>query len=93
MHTHPDKRALWDLNRELEWYAGLSLNHYRCIQYYIPRTRVIINSNTVEFFLYSILFPQVKLQDYLKQLAADIILISAKPPSTIIPTLTAGNEI
>ena len=61
VHVYPDKRALWDLNRESEWYIGPSLNYYRCIQCYIPSIRAIINSDTIEFFLYSIPFPLGKI--------------------------------
>ena len=92
VHTHPDKRASWELNGQHGWYVGPALNHYRCVKVYIPRTKSIITSDTVEFFPHSIPFPQVKLQDHLKQAASDIVSILATPPSTTVPTLEAGDE-
>ena len=38
------------------------------------------------------LFLQVKLQDFLKQAASDIVSILAKQPSTNVPLLAAGDE-
>ena len=67
VHTHPDNITCWELNGQHGWHVGPALNQYRCVKCYIPRTKSIINSDTVKFFLHSIPFPQVKLQDYLKQ--------------------------
>ena len=61
VHTHLSKRASWDLNGETGWYIGLSMNHYQCVQCYIPRTQALLNADTVEFFPYSIAFPSVTL--------------------------------
>ena len=58
----------------------------------MPRTKAIINSDTVELFPQIVSFPQVKLQDYLKQAASDIAFILTKSPSTTVPALVAGDE-
>ena len=92
VHTHPENRASWELNGQHGWHVGTVLDHYRCIKCYMPRTKSIINSDTVEFFPHSIPFPQVKLQNYLKQSASDIISMLAKPLSTTVPTLVAGDD-
>ena len=41
----------------------------------------------------SIPFPEVKLQDYLRQAANDIILILTLPPSPTTPSLEAGDPV
>ena len=51
-----------------------------------------MNSDRVEFFPHIIPFPQVKLKDYLKQAASDRMSVLAKPPSTTVPTLAAGDK-
>ena len=30
-HVSLAKRGTWDLNKEVDWYVGLSLQYYRCI--------------------------------------------------------------
>ena len=37
-HTNSQKRGSWELNSEIGWYVGPSLNHYRCVKVYFPRT-------------------------------------------------------
>lgn len=92
VHMHPEKRASWELNGQHGWYVVPALNHYRFVKVYIPRTKAIITSDAVEFFPHSVTFPQVKLHDYLKQAASDIVSILATPPSTTVPTLASGDE-
>ena len=64
-HIHPEKRGLWELNSEMGWYVDSALNHYRCLEVYFPRTCQTRYCDTVEFILYSIPFPTVKLKDFL----------------------------
>ena len=65
VHTYLVKRGLWDLNRESEWYVGPSLNYYRSVQYYIPRTKAVVDSDTIKFFPYGIPFPVIKMKNFL----------------------------
>ena len=91
IHKHPSTRGSWELNSESGWYIGPSLNHYRCVQCYIPRTKAVVNSDTVEFFPHSISFPSVKLADFLAQAASDIISILSNSITTTVPSLQAGS--
>ena len=91
-HISPDKRGTWELNGEMGWYVGPSLQHYRCVKCYFPRTREVRDCDTVEFFLHEIPFPRVTLNDHLKQAASDIISILSKPPSSTVPSLMAGES-
>lgn len=47
VHRHPGKRGPWEIHGEPGWHVGPSLDHYRCIQNCIPRTRSIMNRGTV----------------------------------------------
>ena len=38
-HETLDQRATWDEKGTLEWYLGPAMDHYRCHEIYVPRTR------------------------------------------------------
>ena len=90
-HNKPAKRASWELNGEKGWYIGPSEDHYRCIKCFFEKTRSERNVDTVTFFPKKIKFPQVKLEDFLKQAATDIISLLTQPPSTTTLSLEAGD--
>jgi len=92
-HVHPSKRGSWELNGQVGWYFRPALQYYCCVDYYFSKTREIWHCDTVEFILYSILFPQVKLKDYLVQSAEDIITLLTQPPSSTTPSLQEGEKI
>ena len=93
VYKHPTIRASWDLNGEPGWYIGPALDHYRCVQCYIPRTKSIVISDTVEFFPTIIKFPSFKLADFIQQAATDMLSILANPPKLGIPSLQAGDDL
>ena len=93
VHMHPDKRGSWELNGQPGWYVGPSPNHYRCVQCFIPRTRTIVHSDSVEFFPNQTPFPAVTMKDHLKQSAEDTVAILTNPPSKTVPSLSAGDEV
>ena len=92
-HKKPNDRGTWELNGEVGWYVGPSMHHYRCVKCYFPRTRATRDCDTVTFFPTTIPFPQIKLDDYLRQAATDIITILTQPPSTTTPSLQAGDPV
>ena len=67
------------------------MHHCRCVQCYFPRTIVVRDCDTVEVFPHSIPFPKVKLQDHLKQAAANIFTLLTQPPSSTAPSLQEGD--
>ena len=93
--TYIDDKArdTWVLNMEVGWYVGTSLNHSSCIETCLPQIRTKCTCKTVTFFLHSIPFLQVNLNDYLKQAARDIIqhltALSSKPTLS----LQAGDPV
>ena len=51
-----------------------------------------MNSDTDAFFPHEIPFPEVKIDDFLRQAATDIITILTHPPPTTVPSLQAGDS-
>ena len=73
------------------WYVGPAMDHYRCVTVYFPKTRAPRVCDTVTFLPHVIPFPEVKLTDFLRQAASDIIDVLTNPPSTTVPSLQAGD--
>ena len=63
------------------------MHHYRCVKCYFPHTKMVRDCNTVTFFPKLVPFLRVKLDDFLRQEAQDMIIILNDPPSTITTTL------
>ena len=92
-HIKPGERRTWELNGEKGWYVGPSMNHYRCVKCYFPRTRSIRDCDTVAFLSTTVPFLEIKLDDFLRQAASDIITILTQPPSTSVPSLHVGDPV
>ena len=93
VHANPTKRASWDLNGQTGWCTGPSMKHYRCTQCYVPKTRLLVDADAVEFFPHSIPFSSFTLQYFLVQAATGITSMLANPPKSAAPTLEAGDPI
>ena len=51
-----------------------------------------MKADTVVFFPKQIIFTAVEIDDFLTQLAEDIIKILANPPSPTVPSLKSGDD-
>ena len=91
-HTKVSVRKTWEENGEEGWYVGPSMEHYRCIKVFFPKSRAERNVDTVTFFPSKLSFPEIKTDDFLKQAAEDIIHILTNPTATTTPSLKAGNS-
>ena len=91
-HSKPGQRASWAEHGEQGWTIGPSLEHYRCIKSYFPKTRSEKDNDTVTFFPHTIKFPEINLDAFLRQAATDIITLLTTPPSTTTLTLKAGDN-
>ena len=58
VHHKSGHRHSWDPHGQ-GFYIGPSLEHYRCVKYFIPSSRSEVNSDTVAFFPHEIRFPEV----------------------------------
>ena len=68
-HIKPDNRGTWELNGEVGWYVEPTLQHCCCVKCYFSMTKTVRDCDTVTFFLTTVPFPQVNLEDHLKQAA------------------------
>ena len=57
------------------WYIGKYLEHYQCVEYYIPSTHSTRIANTVEFISTFIPIPKTSSEDYLRQSITYIIYL------------------
>ena len=62
-HEKPDQRASWDPHGVDGFYLGPALDHYRCYQVYITKTRGTRVVDTVEFFPTKTKLPQTSSKD------------------------------
>ena len=92
IHNKTSTRASWDPRGIEGWYIGPSLHHYRCVKCFLPQTRSEVNTDTVIFIPAQINFPELKLDDFLKQSAQDIITLLTNPPPSTVPSLQAGDS-
>ncbi len=65
--AHDHNRSTWAPNGEEGWKIGPALEHYRCITVYFPKTRMERQVDTVTFFPTVVPYPEVKLEDFLRQ--------------------------
>lgn len=92
IHSKPTQRASWDPNGKVGWYIGPSLTHYRCMKCFLPQTRAEIDTDTIAFIPHNIPIPEMKVEDFLRQAASDIVTLLTHPPKHTTPTLTLGDE-
>ena len=91
-HNKPSTRQSWETNGEIGHYVGPAMEHYRCFRIYFPKIRAIRIVDTVKFIPHLILVPELKLDDFLRKAADDIVTLLAKPPATTISYLQAEEE-
>ena len=68
------------------------MEHYRCVTCYVPKTRSIRISDTVQSLPSTIPLPTTSTEDHLCQAVSDIVSILSKPPKTNFPTLELGDD-
>ena len=92
-HTKPNKRDSFGYHGQDGYYVGPALEHYRCVQCYIPITRSVIIADTVQFFPCKIKFPSISINDHLLHAVEDIIsILHDKKFQISSPALTFFNE-
>ena len=91
IHEKPTNRASWAPRGTEAWYIGPALDHYRCVQCYIPATRSVRVADTVEFFPEVVPFPKITTEDLLRDTARDILAILNNPIAAA-PCLHVGDE-
>ena len=86
----PKVRGTYAYHAEEGWYIGPSLEHYRCMKCFIPKTSRERDGDTVQFPPHKIAIPSFTTEALLRQSAVDMVsLLSTKP--SITPTLEYGD--
>jgi hypothetical protein len=88
VHVTPAERGNMAPHGVDGWYIGPSLEHYRCHKYYIPSTFGVRDALTVDWFTYSIPFPKVTADEYLRQTVNDMLTLIQDKLTPSIPSLT-----
>ena len=78
----PGKITSWGHHDTPGWYIGQSLDHYRCIQWYMPATEIFRITDKLQYNLKAFYFPKTNTEDDLRQEIGDIITIMKDPPNT-----------
>ena len=92
IHSKPTNRATWDYNGKVGYYIGPSMNHYRCMQFFMPQSKSIIHCDTVTFIPHLIPIPETSIEDFIRQAAGDIVTLLTTPPSSTTPILQLGDS-
>jgi len=92
LHEKPDVRRTWAPRGTNAWYIGPALEHYRCVECYMPETRSTRIADTLEYFPVKVPFPKSTTEDYLRQSIGDILAILNDPKPPIAPFLTFGDD-
>ena len=66
IHTKPANRSSWAFHGIQGWYIGPTLQHYQCVQCYVPSTRSEVISDTIKFLPDYIPIPSATIEDYIK---------------------------
>ena len=83
VHDKPGNRTSWGHHVTPVWYIGPSLDHYRCIQRYMPVTGIVRITDTLQYTPKAFAFQKTTTEDYLQQAIGDIISIIKNPSKTL----------
>ena len=91
VHERPQERCTWADHGVTGFYIGPAMHHFRNYYSYIPTTRGVRVSNTVDFFPEHVDMPQTSSEDRLAQVTQDLIAVLNNPhPPT--PFLHQGEK-
>ena len=87
VYDNPCNLTSWGHHGTTGWYIVPSLDHYRCMQCYIPATAIVRITDTLQYIPKSLALPKQITGYYLQQAIWDIIAIMKKPLN-ILPFLS-----
>ena len=79
VHNKPGRRTSWGNCGTNGWYIGPSLDHYRCIQCYMPATGIVWIIETLQYIPKPFYFLKTTTKYYLQQAIEYIIAIMKDP--------------
>ena len=90
VHDKHGKYTSWGHHSTSGWYIVPSLDHYKCKQFYMPATGIVIITYTLQYIPKAFSFPQEPTEDFLQHAIGDIIAIMKDTPKTL-PFLSYGD--
>ena len=83
IHEKPAQRKSWDPHGTEGWYLGPAMEHYRCYQLFVNKTKAERITDTVEFFPEKVTMPYPTPTDIAIKAAHDLVSVLKQPtPST-----------
>ena len=89
-HEKTGNRTSWGHPGTTIWYNVPSLEHYICMQCYMPATGIVRITYTLQYIPKAFSFPKTTTEDYLQQEIGDIIAIMKDTPKTL-PLFSYGD--
>ena len=65
VNDKPGNWTPWGYHGTPGWYISPSLDHYRCMQFYIPATGMVRITDTLQYILKAFAYPKITTYDYL----------------------------
>ena len=94
VHKKPADRSSWAYHGMTGWYVGPTLEHYRCVKVYLPKTHATVIADTVKFIPSQVPFPYTDNDTFLKQTIGDLLaLLKNKKSKMNVPKIMFGDEI
>jgi hypothetical protein len=82
IYKSPEARGLWGTRGTDAWYLGPLLDHYRCNQYFVPKTRAYQILGSAELFPQHCQVPYMTAKDQLKAVTEEMITTLTKLTAT-----------
>ena len=90
-HNKPTVRTSWEPRGSDGWYVDRAKDHYRCYDIYMPKTRTVIQSDTVEFFPHNSKMPFRSSTENVTVAATELIN-ALKNPAPAAPFAHIGDK-
>jgi hypothetical protein len=73
IHEKPDNRLSWAPRGTDTWYIGPAMEHYQCVNCYMPDTHSTRIADTVQYFPHQVPIPTHTTEDLIRDAVSDII--------------------
>ena len=93
-HERPQDRGTWADHGVKGYFIGPAKHHYRNYNIYIPVTRGMWTTDTIEFFPQHVQMPKISPEDRLAQATDNLVKIQQKPhpPTSFLDQGTKPND-
>ena len=93
VHKKVEERSSWDFHCKTGWYVAPALQHYRCVQVYLPHTHSVVIADTVRFVQEKVPIPMASTEFLLRQAIENVLDILKRPNRLNIPSVMYGDTV